>query len=292
METNSEEREKLINVKKISNISMLEYSNYFTFENRKIDEQQLICVYRGKSDIIIEDKRFSMTEAHMVIVPEGSGYTVKINKNDNPILLIISFQCSNNEILSICGRSIFLSSESIAALNEILLASNNFINPSNVSYQYYDMSLHNHISTLKYQILRNKLELFLLDFIDTLPSISDNVKNPYQTFSKQKLISSINSFLKDNIDKNITLDELSAYFNMSTSYMSSIYRNGTGNSIIQSFNNMKIELAKNYIEQRDYNITQISDKLGFSSVHYFSRIFKKIVGVSPIQYEHEIHNRR
>ena len=55
---------------------------------------------------------------------------------------------------------------------------------------------------------------------------------------------------------------------------------------------MKIELAKNYIEQRDYNITQISDKLGFSSVHYFSRIFKKIVGVSPIQYEHEIHNRR
>lgn len=287
----SRNEEKILTVSRITNMSMLEYNYQFTFENQSVDEQQLICVYRGKSNIIIDDKTFSLTESHMIIVLSGSSYTVKINKNDNPVLLMLSFKCDNAELSGISGRSIFLSAENIASLNEILLTGNNFINPSNGTYQYYDMSPHNHTSTLKRQILHNKLELFLLNFIDKETVVFESGINPYKTFSKQKLITDINDYLKENINKNITIDELSAYFNMSRSHISNIYRTATGKSIIQSFNDMKIEKAKDYIENLQYNITQISDELGFSSVHYFSRMFKKIVGISPTKYEQNIHNR-
>lgn len=287
----NDEKEKILTVSQINDISMLEYPYQFTFENQSADEHQLICIYRGKSDIIIDNKCFSLTESNMVIVPPESSYIVKIGKNDNPALLMISFNCDSTELSSISGRTIYLSADNVAALNEILLAGKNFINSSSSTYQYYDMSPHNHTSTLRRQILFNKLELFLLNFIDSEDTMTESVVNPYRTFSKQKLVTDINDYLQENISKNITINELSAQFNMSRSHISNIYHNEVGKSLIQSFNEMKINQAKEYIEKTQYNISQISDKLGFSSVHYFSRLFKKIVGVSPTKYEQNIYNR-
>ena len=51
---------------------------------------------------------------------------------------------------------------------------------------------------------------------------------------------------------------------------------------------MKIELAKSYLRENNYNVTQISEILGFSSIHYFSRQFKKKVGMSPIEYSNSV----
>ena len=44
------------------------------------------------------------------------------------------------------------------------------------------------------------------------------------------------------------------------------------------------EKAKEYIRENEKNFTQISDELGFSSIHYFSRLFTKCYGISPIKF--------
>ena len=51
---------------------------------------------------------------------------------------------------------------------------------------------------------------------------------------------------------------------------------------------MKIECAKTYIREDSYNITQIADMLGYESIHYFSRQFKKITKMSPKEYSNSI----
>ena len=52
--------------------------------------------------------------------------------------------------------------------------------------------------------------------------------------------------------------------------------------------NMKIERAKLFLRESTYNITQISDVLGYSGIHYFSRQFKKITGMTPTEYSNSI----
>ena len=51
---------------------------------------------------------------------------------------------------------------------------------------------------------------------------------------------------------------------------------------------MKIEEAKRMIREGGCNMTEISDRLGYSSVHYFSRQFKKLAAMSPTAYESSI----
>jgi AraC-like DNA-binding protein len=54
--------------------------------------------------------------------------------------------------------------------------------------------------------------------------------------------------------------------------------------IIQYFRWMKIERAKELIREENYNFSEIAERLGFSSVHYFSHVFKKITDMTPSEY--------
>ena len=58
--------------------------------------------------------------------------------------------------------------------------------------------------------------------------------------------------------------------------------------MIELFLQMKIEFAKQLIREDQMNFTQISDFLGYSSIHYFSRQFKKITGMTPSEYSSSI----
>ena len=54
--------------------------------------------------------------------------------------------------------------------------------------------------------------------------------------------------------------------------------------MIDFFTKMKVEYAKELIREKNQNFTQISEFLGYSSIHYFSRQFKKITGMTPSEY--------
>ena len=51
---------------------------------------------------------------------------------------------------------------------------------------------------------------------------------------------------------------------------------------------MKVEAAKELIRTEQMNFTQISEKLGYTSIHYFSRQFKKVTGMTPSEYASSI----
>ena len=57
---------------------------------------------------------------------------------------------------------------------------------------------------------------------------------------------------------------------------------------MEYFINLKIDLAKKYLREDNYNISQISEILGYSGIHYFSRQFKKATGMSPTEYSTSI----
>ena len=68
------------------------------------------------------------------------------------------------------------------------------------------------------------------------------------------------------------------------SQLQKIFQQKTGLGVIEYFSNMKIDAAKQMMRTDLMNFTQIAEKLGYSSIHYFSRQFKKITGMTPSEY--------
>ena len=58
--------------------------------------------------------------------------------------------------------------------------------------------------------------------------------------------------------------------------------------MLDHFSRMKMDAARRLIREGQLNITEISSRLGFSSVHYFSRRFKKLTGMTPTEYARSV----
>ena len=94
--------------------------------------------------------------------------------------------------------------------------------------------------------------------------------------------------MEENITKRLNLEEIEIYSNASRTAIESAFNNTFGCGAIKYFIKMKIECAKTYIREGNYNVTQIAEILAYDSVHYFSRQFKQVTGMSPKEYSRSI----
>jgi AraC-like DNA-binding protein len=90
--------------------------------------------------------------------------------------------------------------------------------------------------------------------------------------------------MRKNINSKVTLEELSGIAGLSTFYLSRTFKEATGYPIITYFNKMKIEKAKELLIEGNKKVKEVAYELGYVSEFYFSRMFKRIEGLSPSEF--------
>lgn len=91
-------------------------------------------------------------------------------------------------------------------------------------------------------------------------------------------------YMKENIEKRITLQDLADHVGYSTSHFTTLFKQQTGHTPLSYHNLLKIQQACTLLDITDMKINQICYKIGIEDPYYFSRLFSKIMGMSPYQY--------
>ena len=94
----------------------------------------------------------------------------------------------------------------------------------------------------------------------------------------------VTAYLEANIHRRLTLEDVCRENLVGRSYLQKIFREKTGGGVMEYFGRLKIESAKQMIRHNRNNFTEISTRLGYTSIHYFSRHFKKVTGMTPSEY--------
>lgn len=102
---------------------------------------------------------------------------------------------------------------------------------------------------------------------------------------KNVIIYEAEKYIEENYQKSITVSEISRHVGVSLSYLSRIYKETAGNTLINYINQKKVEKAKEYLRSTDMKIYEIAEALGFENATYFSYFFKKNTGMSPKEYQ-------
>ncbi|MFZ2654878.1 MAG: AraC family transcriptional regulator [Victivallales bacterium] len=87
--------------------------------------------------------------------------------------------------------------------------------------------------------------------------------------------------INSNYREQITLNQLSLHCGLGPSRLSELFRHAFGMSPMQYVNDLRVKKARQLLGCSDMNVSQISEYLGFSSVHYFSRFFRSHTGMQP-----------
>ncbi|WP_330360102.1 helix-turn-helix transcriptional regulator [Terrisporobacter glycolicus] len=91
-------------------------------------------------------------------------------------------------------------------------------------------------------------------------------------------------YIYKNKSENITVEGMAKICHISQSYFSRLFSKEMGDSFSNYISKLKINWAKELLEDSDMSVSQVSDELGFNEPGYFIKIFKKYEGVTPSVY--------
>lgn len=99
------------------------------------------------------------------------------------------------------------------------------------------------------------------------------------------------SYMQNNLTKPMLVDGIAKQVGMSTSFFFKKFKRDTGYSPIAYFNLLKIQKACQLIHSNRCSISEIGSEIGIDDPYYFSRLFKKQMGVSPRQYRNDLFSK-
>ena len=91
-------------------------------------------------------------------------------------------------------------------------------------------------------------------------------------------------YMRENIEQHIAMDDVLHYVGYSQSHFTNLFKRKTGMSPLSYLNRLKVEYACHLLQTTDLRVNQICYKVGFEDPLYFSRLFSKIMGISPIKF--------
>lgn len=151
-------------------------------------------------------------------------------------------------------------------------------------YQYVKQAIH--YQAVDYLV---KLELTEEMLVTSLTKAKEilatfNKLTKYSGFAKNHVVQQVKEYIGQNLDKKLDLTHVAAIFGYSPKYISLLFAKHAESSFVEYINAEKIERAKELLLTGNIKAYEISDKLGFESSFYFSKVFKKYTGLSPREF--------
>lgn len=126
--------------------------------------------------------------------------------------------------------------------------------------------------------------------------IERNSQSPFMIFNAQKeheddVIKKAQAFIEKNYSDKITIDELASMLAISRRNLERRFRKVTFNSIVEYLQRVRIEAAKMSLERNRENVNEAMYKVGYTDIKAFRTTFKKLTGLSPLEYRNKYSRR-
>lgn len=121
-------------------------------------------------------------------------------------------------------------------------------------------------------------------FVDKMDAAVRDVANNKEAQSNG-IVAKAKAYINANFHKELSLDDVSEEVNISPYYFSKIFKEETGENFIEYVTAVRMEKAKELLLSSSLSMKEICAQVGYSDPNYFSRTFKKNVGVTPTEYK-------
>ena len=109
--------------------------------------------------------------------------------------------------------------------------------------------------------------------------------NPTEEAAAKMEMQPVFRYMRENLHKRITLDDLAKVANLEKSYFSKKFKTVSGYSPMEYFRWIRLTTAKELLQFSDLSVTQVAEAVGFQSIHVFSKSFRRLMGNPPVAYK-------
>lgn len=274
-------------VHRVISIHYFEYMSDFSFPGESHDFWEFVCVDKGVIDVVAGEKRIPLKRGNIIFHQPGEFHNIITNGEVAPNLVVIGFECHSPCMKAFEGKILTVSETERELLARIIIEARNAF--SGRMDDPYQEELVRNPSPLAFgaeQMIANYLEELIIHLYRRYFENPGQFKTRRQpeVHIKSDAYNRIIRYMEEHIGERLSLDTICRDTLTGRSQLQKIFREAHGCGVIDYFSSMKIDTAKQLIRDNHLNFTEISDRLGYTSVHYFSRQFKKLTGMTPSEY--------
>ncbi len=257
----------------ISDLMYTEYLPGFYMKAHTHGTWQIMYVMRGQGIIWLNDAKVDFTDGHVIVIRphEPHGYTT----TDDDITSSFEVKCHIDGELSHLfvpprWSSIFhdnygLRSLAAQSIEELRFKADN-----------WDLMLRAYLLEMLIRIGRA---------LATEVRRLGGDTSPTQTYAyRYSVVEKVRHFYAEHIQENISAHDAAEQLLLSHKYLSSLVKAETGQTASELLTDMRMSRACELLETTELNMKEIGDAVGYSDIHYFSRIFKQKTGLPPTTY--------
>lgn len=243
----------------------------YVFPGEAHEYYELTYIDHGCLDTVIDGKSYHLNKYDLMIYYPEQFHTQSTDSEHNCSYLTITFSMDNQLGKELMNRVFHTRKDIYQSLTKFMKAMKN-------EHEYLNTEL---------ALLYLKEVIILLYQSDTHHDEITNT-SPMQEHYESTLLNEILIFIHNNIYTTFTVEDLCKKFSISRSSLQNLFRTNINITPKQYISNIKLNQAKVLIQEHKRTISEISDILGFTSIHYFSRKFKMQYGMSPTDYAKSI----
>ena len=244
----------------------------YNFSGEKHSYWELTYVDKGELLTTIDRVSYHLKQGDLIFYAPMQFHTQSTFEKISSSYLTINFKMNFNHADLLCNKIFSLKRDSyfiVTKLIEELSNDNLYSNDLSLCY----------LKQLIIQMLRLNNSHFH----------SKPTTHMQQTYENE-LLNDILLYIDDNIYEKISVSTLCDHFCISTSMLHSLFRKNMNNTAKNYINELKLSKSKELIRNSTHTLSEISEMLGFSSIHYFSKKFKLYFNISPTEYSKSIYN--
>jgi transcriptional regulator GlxA family with amidase domain len=269
------------------------------------ETKQSTGLFTVNPDILIDDVK----KTDLIIIPAIHGdHTKAVESNKKFIPWIVSQYNDGAEVASFCIGSFFFAATGLLkgkkatthwrfvnhfkkmfpevnVLDDKIMTEERGIYTSGGAYSYLNLLLYLIEKHAGREIAVLIAKTFMID-------INRDSQSPFIMFRGQKghndeLIIKAQEFIENNFNNKITVEYLASIFALSKRNLERRFKKATSNTVAEYIQRVKIEAAKMNLEKGTKNINEIMYGVGYADSKAFRNVFKKITGITPIEYRNK-----
>ncbi len=274
-----------MNVTRIANLQYFEFKDAFHSIRDSHDFYELLYMEQGS--LMIESENYvGRLEPHQLLIHSPNEmHSLTTYGTVVPNLIVIGFECESQELKRFSRKPVTLTSEQERSLARIMQEGMSIYEPP---YDVPNMTYMPKRAEYPFgadQLIKIGLEALLIGLVRGAQADAAAEHSIIPADS----IQAVRQYIQENFHTRITLANLCFLFGMNKTTLCQSFRQKYGTTVLNYINDLRVEEAKKFLLRGGLSITEISDALGFSSVHYFCRLFKKHTQLSPTEFAKNIH---
>ncbi|WP_256756909.1 AraC family transcriptional regulator [Cohnella sp. WQ 127256] len=290
----------VIVVQKLITLYYFEFGKNYKFPGEKHNFWEFLYVDRGEVEVSTDEGQHLLKQGSIIFHKPNEFHRFHAVEGIAPNVIVITFDCHSPAMRKFNNKVLKLGEEDRKLLVQIMNEGQNaFVFPFDFPLKRLDSPVPG-----SEQLLKCYLEMFLIVLFRRLDHLVDgfdrndskSTRVPTLTPAtrenfEEDLFKSIVRYLVEHLAEELSVKLICNQFYISRTRLQNLFQKYAGNTFMEYIIHLRIRQAKSLIREETYNLTGIAEELGFSSIHYFSKVFKKETGMSPSEYARSVKAR-